>query len=170
MTNGLNLRRLFSTSWHKHTHKHLHIHTQTNTNICLFLFEVLLSQVTCYMIKIKIQRTIILPVLYGRETWSLTTREERRLRVFENRVGRWIFRPKRGSLTGEWRKLHNEEFNLYGSPSIFRVIKSRRMRWAGHVARMGGRAVYRALVGKPEGKGPLGRPRHRWKGNIKMDF
>jgi len=90
-------------------------------------------------LKIKIYRTIILPVvLYGCETWSLTLREERRLRVFENRVLRRIFGPKRGEVTGEWRKLRNGKLNnLYSSPNIVRVIKSRRMRWAGHVARMG---------------------------------
>ena len=89
---------------------------------------------------IKIYRTIILPVvLYGCETWSLTLREERRLRVFENRVLRRIFGPKRDEVTGEWKKLHNEELNhLYSSPNIEREIKPRRMRWAGHVARMGG--------------------------------
>jgi hypothetical protein len=103
-----------------------------------------------------IYRTIILPVvLYGCETWSLTFRKERRLRVFENRVLR------RDEVTGAWRKLHNEELrDLYSLPNIVRVVKSRRMRWAGHVARMGeGRGVHRVLVGKPEGKSPLGRPR-----------
>ena len=89
-------------------------------------------------LKFKIYSTIILPVvLYGCETWSLTFREAHRLRVFENRVLRRIFGPKRDGVTGEWRKLHNEELNdLYSSPSIVRVKKSRRMRWAGHVARM----------------------------------
>jgi hypothetical protein len=89
---------------------------------------------------IKIYRNIILPVffLYGRETWSLILREERRLRVFENRVLRRVFGPKRDEVPGEWKKHHNEKFHyLYSSPNIARVIKSRKMRWAGHVARMG---------------------------------
>ena len=109
-------------------------------------------------LKIKIYRTIILPVLYGCETWLLTLREEHRLRVFENRVLRRIFRPKRDGVTGKWRKLHNEELNdLYSSPNIVRVIKSRRMRWAGHVVRMEeGRGVHKVLVGKPEGKETVG--------------
>jgi hypothetical protein len=111
--------------------------------------------------KIKIYRTKILPVvLYGCETWSLTLREEHRLRVFENWLLRRIFGPKRDEVTGEWRILHNKELNdLYSSPNNIRVIKSRRMRWAGHVARMGEeRGVYRILVGRPEGRRPLGRP------------
>jgi hypothetical protein len=92
--------------------------------------------------------------------------------VFENRVLRRITGPKRDEVTGGWRKLHNEELhNLYSSPSIIRIIKSRRMRWAGHVARMGeNRNVYRLLVGRPEEKRPLGRPRRRWMDNIKMDL
>jgi len=92
--------------------------------------------------------------------------------VFENRVLRGIFGPKGDEITEEWRKLHNEELNdLYCSTNIVRVIKSRRMRWVGHVARMGERrGVYRVLVGKPEGKRVLGRPRHRWEDNIKMDL
>jgi hypothetical protein len=108
-------------------------------------------------------------VLYGCETWPLTLREERRLRVFENRVLRRVFVSKRDEVTGESRKLHNEELSdLYSFPSIVLVVKSRRMRWAGHVARMGeGRGVHRVLVGKPEGKRQLGRPRRRWEDNIK---
>jgi hypothetical protein len=92
--------------------------------------------------------------------------------LFENRVLRRIFGPKRDEVTGEWRKLHKEELHdLYSSPSIIRMIKSRRMRWAGHVARMGEkRNAYRLLVGKPEGRRPLGRPRRRWLDNIRMDF
>jgi hypothetical protein len=97
--------------------------------------------------------------------------EEHRLRVFENRVLRKIFGPKREE-DGSWRKLHNDELHsLYSSPNIVRVIKLRRMRWAGHVARMWeGRGIYRVLVGRPEGKRPLGRPRRRWENNIKMDL
>jgi hypothetical protein len=91
--------------------------------------------------------------------------------VFENRVLRRIFGPRRDEVTGEWRKLHNEELhNLYSSPDIIRQIKSRRMRWAGHVARMEEEKVYKILVGKPEGKKPLGRPRRRWKDGIRMDL
>ena len=118
-------------------------------------------------------RYIILPVvLYGCETWSLTLREERRLRVLENRVLRRVFGPKRDAVTEEWRKLHNEELmDLYSLPNIVRVVKSRRMRWAGHVTRMGEvRCVHRVLVGKLEGKSPLGKPRLRWEDNIKMDL
>jgi hypothetical protein len=117
----------------------------------------------------RIYKTIILPVgLYGCKTWSLTLREEHRLRVCENKVLRRIFGPKRDEVTGGWRKLHNEELrDLYSSPSIIRIMKSRRMRWAGHVARMGEkRNAYRLLVGKR----PLGRPTHRWVDNIKMDL
>jgi hypothetical protein len=117
-----------------------------------------ITSITIYTFVCK---TTILPVvLYGCETWSPTLRKEHRLRVFENRVLRRIFEPKMDEMTGEWRKLHNEELhNLYSSPDIIRQVKSRRMRWVGHVARMGKeRKVYKVLVGKPEGKRPLGRP------------
>ena len=130
-------------------------------NACYHLVQNLLSSsLLTKNLKIKICRTIILPVvLYGCETWSLTLREEQRLRVFENRVLRRIFGPKKYEVTGEWRKL----------PNILGVIKSRRMRWAGHVARVGNRrGVYRVLVGKPEEKGPFGRPRRIWEDNIKI--
>ena len=122
-------------------------------------------------LNIKIYGTIILNVLYGCETRSLTLREERKLRVFENMVLRRIFGPRRDEVTGEWR-WHNEELNdLYSSPNIVQVIKSRRMRWAGHVARVGEeRGVYRVLVGKSEGRIPLGRPTRRWVGNTRMDL
>ena len=109
--------------------------------------------------------------MYGFETSSLTLEEEPRLRLFENRALRKIFGPKRDVVTGEWGKLHSEELNdLYSSPNI-RVIKSRRIRLTEHVARMGERrGIYGVLVGKPEGKRPLGRPRRRWEDNIKMDL
>ena len=103
-------------------------------------------------------------VLYGCETWLLILIEERRLRLFENRVLRRIFGPKRDEVTEKWRRLHIEELDdLYSSPNIIWVIKSRRMRWAGHIARMGARrSVCRVLVVNPEGKRTLGRPRRRW--------
>jgi len=135
-------------------------------NACYHSVQNLLSSsLLSKNLKIKIYRTIILPVvLYGCETWSMTLWEERKLRVFENMVLRRIFGPRRNEVTGEWRRLHNEKLNdLYSSPNIVRVIKSRRMRWAGYVARMGEeRGVYMVLVGKPEGKRPLGIPRRRW--------
>jgi hypothetical protein len=92
--------------------------------------------------------------------------------VFENRVLRRIFGPKRDDVTGQWRKLHTEELhNLYSSPDIIRQVKSRRIRWAGHVSRMGeGRKVYKVLVGKPEGKRPLGRPRRRWEDGVRVNL
>jgi len=99
-------------------------------------------------------------------------REECRLRVFESRVLRRVFGPKMDEVTGEWRKLHTEELrDLYSLPYIIRVVKSRRMRWVGHVAHMGERrGAHRVLVGKPEGKRPLGRPRCRLEDNIKMNL
>jgi hypothetical protein len=111
-------------------------------------------------LNIKVHKTVILLVVLYRC----------RLRVFENRVLR-IFGPKRQE-NRLWSKLHNDKLqSLYSSPNIVRMIKSRRMRWAGHVAHMGeGRGVYRGLVGRPEGKRPLGRPRHRWEENIKLDL
>jgi len=143
-------------------------------NACYYSVQNLLSsRLLSKNVKIKIYKTIILPVvLYGCETWLLTLREERSLRVFENRVLRRIFGPRRDEVTGDWRRLHNEKLNdLYSSPTIVQVIKSRRMRWAGHVALMGEeRGAYRVLVGKPEGKRPLGRPRHRWVDNIRTDL
>jgi hypothetical protein len=120
----------------------------TSSNACYHSVQNLLSsRLLSINLKIIIYKTIILPVvLYGCETWSLTLREEHRLRR--------IFGPKRDEVTGEWRKLHNEELrDLYSSPSIIIIIKSRRMIWAGYVARMGEkRNAYRLLVGKPEGK------------------
>jgi hypothetical protein len=107
----------------------------------------------------------------GVKTWSFTLREKQRLRVFENSVLRKIFGPKREEVLS-WRKLHNDELHsLYSSPNIIRVIKSRRMKWAGHVAHMGeGRGIYRVLVGRHKGNRPPGRPRDRWEDNIKMDL
>jgi hypothetical protein len=101
--------------------------------------KILSSSLLSKNVNIKIYRTTILPVvLYGCETWSLTLREECRLRVLENRVLRRIFGPKRDEVTGEWRRLHSEElYALYSSQNIIRVAKSRRIRWAGHVARLG---------------------------------
>jgi hypothetical protein len=110
--------------------------------------------------------------LYGCETWSPILRQEHRLRIFENTVLRRIFGPKRDEVTGELRKLHHEKLHFLNSFSnIIRQIKSRRMRWAGHVTRMGEeRKVYKILVEKPEGKRPLARPRLRWESGIRMDL
>ena len=132
--------------------------------------NLLSSRLLSKNLKIKIYRTVILPVvLYGCEAWSLTLREERKLRLFENIVLRRIFGPRRDEVTGKWRRLHNEELNdLYSSPNILRVKKSRRMRWAEHVARMD--EERRVLVGKPEGRRPLARPRRRWVDNVRMDL
>jgi hypothetical protein len=153
------------------------IHDEMNSRLnsgnasCHSAKNLLSSSLISKNLKIKIYKTVVLPVvLHGCETWSLTLREEHRLTIFENKVLR-ILGPKREE-DGSWRKLHNDELhNLYSSPNIVQVIKSRRLRWAGHVARMGeGRGVYRVLVGRPEGKRPLGRSRRRWEDNIKMDF
>jgi hypothetical protein len=165
--------KYFGTTLTNQNDIHDEIKSRLNSgNACYYSVQNLLSsRLISKNIKIKIYKTVMLPVvLYGYETWSLTLREEHRLRVFENRVLRRIFGPKREE-DGSWRKLHNDELHkLYSSPNIVRVIKSRKMRLAGHVARMGeGRGVYRVLVGKPEGKRPLGRPRRRWEDNIKMD-
>jgi hypothetical protein len=154
---------------------HEEIKSRLNSgNACYHSVQNLLfSRLPSRNLKVKIYKTIILPVvLYGCETWSLTLREWHRLTVSENRVLRGIFGPKRDEVTGQWRKLHNTELhNLYSSPGIIRQIKSRRMRWAGHVARMGERKnVYRVLVVKPEGKRPLKRSRPRWEDGIKMDL
>ena len=143
---------------------------ESTTVLCLNKTAVI-SSLLSKKLNIRVHRTIILPVvLYGCETWSLTLRKERRLRVFENRALRRIFGPKRDEVTREWRKLQNKELNdVYCSHNNVMVIKSRRKRWTGHVARMGERrGVYRVLVGKPEGKRPLWRTRRRWEDNIKM--
>jgi hypothetical protein len=133
-------------------------------NACYYSVQNLLSaRLISKNLKTKIYKTVILPVvLYGCENWSLTLREEHRLRVFENRVLRKIFGPRREE-DGSWRKLHNDELHsLYSSPNIVREIKLRSMRWAEHVARMEeGRGVYSVSVGRPEWKRPLRRPRGR---------
>jgi hypothetical protein len=118
-------------------------------------------------VKIKIYRTIIFPVvLYGCKIWSLTLREEHRLRVFENRVLKRIFGPKRDEMTGDWRKLRKEELhNLYSSPNIIIMLKSMRM---GCNTNEEKRDTYIILVGKPKGKKSLGRPRHRWVDDIEI--
>jgi hypothetical protein len=135
--------------------------------------ESIVFQLANQNIKTEINRTIILSlVLYGCETWSLILREERRLRVFENRVLRKIFRRKTDEVTGEWRRLHSEKLNdVYTSTSISRGIRSRRMRWEGRLALMRERrAAYMVFVRKPERKRPLGRPRNRREDNIKMEL
>ena len=135
-----------------------HIFAEYNQQDVTFLnLFISVRRSTCFRLFFNVLLTVhlsifILVVLYGCETWSLTLREERKLRVFENMVLRRIFRPRRDEVTEEWRRLHNEELNdLYSSPNTVRVMKSRRMRWAGHVARMGEeRGVYGVLVGKRE--------------------
>ncbi|KAJ4445566.1 hypothetical protein ANN_12246 [Periplaneta americana] len=140
-------------------------------NACYYSVQKLLSSsLLSKNLKVRIYKIVILPVvLYGCETWTLTLREKQRLRVFENKVLRKIFGAKRDEVTGEWRKLHNTELHaLYSSPDIIRNIKSRRLRWAGHVARMG--ESRNELVGRSVGKRSLGRPRRRWEDNIKLDL
>jgi hypothetical protein len=143
-------------------------------NACYHSVQNLLSsRLLSKNIEIKIYKTIILPVvLYGCGTWSLTLREEYRQGMFENRVLRSMFGPRRDEVTGERRELQNEELrDLYSSPSIIRIIKSRKMRWARHVAGMGEkRNAYRLLVENPEGKRPLRRTKRIWVDNIKMDL
>jgi hypothetical protein len=142
-------------------------------DVCYHSVQKLLSsRLLSKNIKIIIYKTTILPVVLHRcETWSLTLREEHKLRVCEKRVLRRISGSKRDEVMGNWRKLHNEELhNLYSSPGIIRMTKSRRIRWAGIVARMGDkRNAYRILVRKPKGKSSLVRPRLRWVNNFKMD-
>jgi hypothetical protein len=123
-------------------------------------------------VKSSVYKTIILPVVsYGCETWSRILREDHRLRVFENRVLRRIFRPERGEVTGEWRKMHEELHILFFSPNIIRTIKSKRIICVGHVVHMGRKSnAYKILVGKPEGKMPLGRLRHKREDNMKMNL
>ncbi|KAJ4445342.1 hypothetical protein ANN_07147 [Periplaneta americana] len=140
---------------------------------CYYSVEKLLSSsLLSKNLKVTVYKTVIISVLYGCETWTLTLREEQRLRVFENNVPRKIFGAKSDEVKAEWRKLHNTELHaLYSSPDIIRNIKSRRSRWAGHVARMGeSRNAYRVLVGRPEEKRSFGRRRLRWEDNIKMDL
>ena len=105
-------------------------------------------------------------------TWTLTLREEKRLQVFESKVLRKIYGSKRDDETGEWRRLHNGELHeLYGKPDVMRIVKSRRLQWAGHVTRMGNeKGAWKLLVGKPVGKRPVGRPRMRWENNINHDL
>jgi hypothetical protein len=163
-------------AYHRHDHSrgiieyHRKIIIPKPNIIC---FTVLSSRLLSINVKIKIYKTIILlVVLYGCKTWSVTLREEHRLRVFKNRVLRRIFGPNRDEVTEDWRKLHNKELHgLYSSTNIIRVIKARRMSWAGPVARMREpRGAYNILVWKPEGRRPLGRSRSRWEDNIKMDL
>jgi hypothetical protein len=122
-------------------------------------------------VKISLYKTIILPfVLYGCETWSLTLREEHRLREFENRVLRRVFGPKRDEVTGEWRKLQNEDLHIYTSPQmLLRQIKSRPMRWAGHLACMGEECV-QGFDGKPRKKETIWKTKRRWEDGIRIDL
>jgi hypothetical protein len=160
------------SSYEKGLNNNSNNNNNNNNNTCYHLVQSFLSShLLSRNGKVKIYKTAILPVvLYGCETWSVTLQEEHRLKVFENRVLRRIFVTKRDEVTGEWRKFHSEKLHiLYSSPNIITQIKSRRMRWEGHVACMGEeRKVYRVLVRKPQGKEPLGRPRRRWEDGIRM--
>jgi len=143
------------------------------TNILFCCLESIILSIVLSVCDSSSSENLILPlVLYGCEKWSLILWEERRRKVFKNRALRRIFVSKRDEVTEEWRKLHNEELNVpYCSPNTLRVIKSRLIRWAGHVACMGERRdVYVVLVGKPGGKRPLGSSRCRLEDNIKMDL
>jgi hypothetical protein len=143
-------------------------------NTCYHSVQNLLSsRLLSKNVKLRTHETIILPVvLCGCETWSLTLREEQRLRVLENRVLRRIYKPKRGEIIGGWRKRYGDEIhNLYSFPSIITITKSWRMRWEGNVARIGNNInAYRILEGKPDGNRLSGRSRRRWVNNIKIDF
>ena len=145
-------------------------HTLNSGNACYYALQgLLLSHLLSKNIKLKICKKVFLPViLYGCETWTLTLREEKRLQIFENKVLRKIFGTRRDDQTGECIRLHNGELHdLYGKPNIIRIVESRRLRWAGHLTRMGNeRGARKLLVGKPEGERPVGRPRMRWE-NIK---
>jgi len=143
------------------------LNANCSRNSCYYLMHNLLSySLLSKNVKVKIYKTIILPfVLYGYETWSPTVSEEHGLRMFGDRVLRKISGPTRDKVTGEWERWHNETLYNQYSPNIC-VVKSRRMRWVGHVAHMGKRrGAYRILMGRPEGRRPLGRPRL-----IKMDL
>ena len=134
-------------------------------------YRIFVFQFAIQILKIKLYRTISWPVLYECKTWSLSLREEHTPKVVESRVLKRLYGIDRDEVTGELRKLHNEELHGLFSPNIFRVMKSKRMRCAGHVARMGERrGVHRVLLGKPEGKRPLWRPWLRWEDNIKKDL
>jgi len=140
-----------------------------SANACFFysVQKLLTSRLISRKLKLKIYITVILPViLYG---YKIGVADEHKLRVFENKVLRKIYVPKRDEMTGEWRRLHKEKLHgLYDSPDVVRIMKSRRLRWADHVARMGEkRRLYSILVGKPEGKRSLGRLRRRWEDNIR---
>jgi hypothetical protein len=154
-------------------HEEIKSRLNSQNACCHSVQSVLSSRLLPRKVKVRTYKTLILPVVfYVCETWSLTLMEEHRIRVFENRVLRRIFGPKRDEAAGEWRKLHSGELhNLYPSPYITIQRKSSRMRWAEHVARMEeGRNVYRILVGKPEEKRPFRRRRRRWQDGFRMDL